>query len=142
MKHNTVKFLIGITSCGTISFLSKCWGGHVSDKSMTQESGFLKKIESGDIILADQLHCERGHCHPWWTVGNPSIHQRQETTFKKRWRCLNSLHMYKFTWRELLVYSRTNTHFLKDQYLFHCCRLKMIPLSLALIKFHGIYVYS
>ena len=26
-KHNTVKFLIGITPCGTISFLSQCWGG-------------------------------------------------------------------------------------------------------------------
>ena len=29
--HNTVKFLIGITPQGTISFISKGWGGHVSD---------------------------------------------------------------------------------------------------------------
>ena len=27
-KHNTVKFLVGITPCGAISFLSKCWVYH------------------------------------------------------------------------------------------------------------------
>ena len=53
-KHNTVKFLIGITPCGSISFLSKCWGGRVSDKVLTQESGFLHLIEPGDVILADR----------------------------------------------------------------------------------------
>ena len=26
-KHNTIKFLIGITPCGAVSYLSKCWGG-------------------------------------------------------------------------------------------------------------------
>ena len=53
-KHNTINFLIGITPCGTISFLSQCWGGRVSDKNLTQESGFLNRIEPGDIILADR----------------------------------------------------------------------------------------
>ena len=28
-KHNTIKFLIGITPNGSISFLSRCWGGCV-----------------------------------------------------------------------------------------------------------------
>ena len=40
-KHNTVKFLIGVTPCGTISYLSHFWGGRVSDKNITQESDFL-----------------------------------------------------------------------------------------------------
>lgn len=53
-KHNTVKFLIGISPFGTISFLSQCWGGRVSDKVLTQESGFLNKLEHGDVILADR----------------------------------------------------------------------------------------
>jgi len=30
-KHNTVKFLIGVTPQGTIDFISKGWGGRVSD---------------------------------------------------------------------------------------------------------------
>ena len=53
-KNNTVKFLIGITPCGSISFLSECWGGRVSDKVITQESKFLNHIQPGDVILADR----------------------------------------------------------------------------------------
>ena len=53
-KHNTVKFLIGITPVGTISFLSRCWGGRVSDKNLTQESDFFEFVESGDVVLADR----------------------------------------------------------------------------------------
>ena len=53
-KHNTVKFLIGITPCGSISFLSRCWGGRVSDKNLTQQSGFFNYLEPGDTILADR----------------------------------------------------------------------------------------
>lgn len=54
MKHNMVKFLIGISPCGAISFLSQCWSDHVSDKHLTQQSGFLNLIDPGDLILADR----------------------------------------------------------------------------------------
>ena len=53
-KHNTVKFLIGISPYGAITFLSKCWGGRASGKCITQGSGFLSRIEHGDVILADR----------------------------------------------------------------------------------------
>ena len=53
-KHNTIKFLIGITPSGVICFLSKCWGGRVSDKELTRESGFLNKLEHTDEIMADR----------------------------------------------------------------------------------------
>ena len=51
--HNTVKFLIGITPQGVVSFLSKIWGGRVSNKYLTEHSGLLKKLLPGDV-LADK----------------------------------------------------------------------------------------
>lgn len=52
--HNTIKFLIGITPQGTVSFISRGWGGRVSDKYITEHSGFLNNIVPGDLILADR----------------------------------------------------------------------------------------
>lgn len=54
-KHqNTIKYLIGITPAGAISFLSDGWGGRASDKMITVDSGFLGKLENGDEVLADR----------------------------------------------------------------------------------------
>ena len=52
--HNTVKFLIGITPQGYISFISKGWGGRVSDKYLTENCGILKHLNPGDQVLADR----------------------------------------------------------------------------------------
>ena len=52
--HNTVKFLIGISPQGVISFVSKGWGGRVSDKHLTENCGLLNHILPGDQILADR----------------------------------------------------------------------------------------
>uniref|UniRef100_A0A672LSC5 THAP-type domain-containing protein n=1 Tax=Sinocyclocheilus grahami TaxID=75366 RepID=A0A672LSC5_SINGR len=54
-KHNhTLKYLIVITPQGVISFISKGWGGHSSDKLITERCGFLNKLLPGDIVLADR----------------------------------------------------------------------------------------
>ncbi|XP_057310316.1 uncharacterized protein LOC130648294 [Hydractinia symbiolongicarpus] len=50
----TMKYLIGITPAGAVSFLSRGYGGRISDKEITTQSGFLDKLQHGDCILADR----------------------------------------------------------------------------------------
>lgn len=53
-NHNTLKALIGITPSGVVSFISDLYGGNISDKKLTQLSGLLDLLESGDAIMADR----------------------------------------------------------------------------------------
>lgn len=53
-SHNTVKFLIGITPQGYVSFVSKGYGGRSSDKFIVEDSNFLENLDFGDIVLADR----------------------------------------------------------------------------------------
>ena len=47
-------YLISITPQGTVSFISNGWGGRVSDKHIVENSGYLRHILLGDVILADR----------------------------------------------------------------------------------------
>ena len=53
-SHNTVKILIRITPQGTISYISKPWGGRVLDVYLTENCGLLKHLLTGDQVLADR----------------------------------------------------------------------------------------
>ncbi|KAK0154650.1 hypothetical protein N1851_003038 [Merluccius polli] len=53
-SHNTVKYLVGMSPAGAITFMSSGWGGRVSDKQITAESGFYDLLEVNDEILEDR----------------------------------------------------------------------------------------
>jgi len=53
-KHaNSAKVFISMCPQVVTSFVSCSWGGRVSDKHLTVNSGFLTKLLLGDIVLAD-----------------------------------------------------------------------------------------
>ncbi|XP_057310236.1 uncharacterized protein LOC130648217 [Hydractinia symbiolongicarpus] len=52
--HNTIKFLIGISSAGFITFLSDCYGGRASDRYITKDSGFYELLERDDEVMTDR----------------------------------------------------------------------------------------
>ncbi|XP_062601122.1 uncharacterized protein LOC134277743 [Saccostrea cucullata] len=54
--HNTFKVLIGVAPNGLVTFVSRVWGGHTSDRHIVQKDGdlLLPHLQSDDIILADK----------------------------------------------------------------------------------------
>ena len=53
--EHTLKFMVGCAPSGSISFLSKAYGGRVSDKQICRESGVLEKLEPYvDAVMVDK----------------------------------------------------------------------------------------
>ena len=52
--HNTAKGLIGIAPNGFVSFISNLYGGHISDKKVTELCGIINLLEPGDMVMADR----------------------------------------------------------------------------------------
>ena len=53
-SHNTAKSLIGIAPNGFVSFISDLYGGHISDKKITESCSTLDLLEPGDMVMADR----------------------------------------------------------------------------------------
>ena len=53
-NHSTIKYLLGITPNGAISFLSDCYGGRASDIFIVNNSNFLQHLQPGDQVMADR----------------------------------------------------------------------------------------
>ena len=89
-SHNTAKVLIGITPQGTISYVSKPYGGRTSDVYLTENSGILKNLLPGDVVLADRgftigdsvgLYCAELKI-PEFTKGKTQLSQKHVETTK------------------------------------------------------------
>ena len=90
-KHNTVKFLIGITSQGSVAFISNRWGGRVSDVYLTEHCGLLENLLPGDVVLADRgftiedsagMYCSEVK-HPPFTKGKNQLSKTEVDTSRK-----------------------------------------------------------
>ena len=53
-NRHTLKVLVGCTPNGALSILSPVYDGRISDKDLTKRSGLLRKLEEGDVIMADR----------------------------------------------------------------------------------------
>ena len=70
-KHtNTIKYLIGISPAGAVTFLSHGWGGRVSDKEIT--------IKSSGFFIGDELAVKGATlCIPSFTRGKNQMSAKE-----------------------------------------------------------------
>ncbi|CAG2184459.1 unnamed protein product [Mytilus edulis] len=45
---------IGVTPNGMVTFVSRLWGGNVSDRHIVEHDGLIPKLSPGDVIMADK----------------------------------------------------------------------------------------
>ncbi|KAJ1526613.1 hypothetical protein ONE63_008199 [Megalurothrips usitatus] len=50
----TIKFLIGISCFGGLSFLSEAYHGSITDRKLVDQSGFMDHLLPGDGVMADR----------------------------------------------------------------------------------------
>ena len=76
-------------AAGAITFMSEGWGGRVSDKQITAESGFYDLLEVNDEILADRGFtirdnlAMRGAWIPHFTKGKKQLSAREVDTSRR-----------------------------------------------------------
>jgi len=58
---HTLKYLIGITPAGTVSYVSPAYGGRTSDKTIFNDCGIINKLEPyHDAVMVDKgFHIEK-----------------------------------------------------------------------------------
>ena len=52
--HNTIKVLAAVPASSSILFVSKAYGGSISDKRITIDCGYLDRIDPNTTLMADK----------------------------------------------------------------------------------------
>ena len=52
--RSTLKVLVGIAPNGGIMYVSDVFEGSISDREIVKQSGFLDKLDKGDLVMADR----------------------------------------------------------------------------------------
>ena len=77
--RNTWKKVIGITPAGTISFISKSYGGCASDQFITGDCHVLDKLQYSDNLMADKgFSFDKGLLHVCNTI---KIYQKNSSFY-------------------------------------------------------------
>ena len=53
-SHECISNIFGIAPNGFVIFVSHLYGGHISDKAMTQDCGLIDLLKPGDVVMADK----------------------------------------------------------------------------------------
>ena len=85
--HFTIKFLIGISPSGFITFLSSCYCGQASDKFIIKDSGFYDLLECEDVVMADRgFHIQEDLSFYFCNLQVPLDAETKSQVTKKRYK--------------------------------------------------------
>ncbi|XP_055626909.1 uncharacterized protein LOC129768977 isoform X2 [Toxorhynchites rutilus septentrionalis] len=63
--HETAKYLITVTPGGTISYVSRGYGGRASENQIVVEENMLGKFRMGEALMADDRFSIESECAPY-----------------------------------------------------------------------------
>ena len=156
--YNTVKFLVGIAPQGAVTYISRGWGGRVSDVHLTENCGPLNNLSHGDLVLADRrftidksigFYCAEVKTPPFtrgkpqltksevdfsWQLSHVCIHvERVIGMIRQKYKLLESTIPITF-----VMTDTTDCVSTLDKIVCVCCVI-VVHLLLILIKIWSIY---
>ena len=71
ISHSTAKVLVSIAPNEFVTFVSRLYGGQISDKTMTQDCGLIDLLEPGDVDKGVDIqhlatYPQEGNSHLFW----------------------------------------------------------------------------
>uniref|UniRef100_A0A3Q2XT82 THAP-type domain-containing protein n=1 Tax=Hippocampus comes TaxID=109280 RepID=A0A3Q2XT82_HIPCM len=72
-SNDAVRYLIAVTPCGFVGFVSKGRDGFMATKKILQESGFLNKLLPGDVVLGNGFDADKSGVSFYAEVDEPTF---------------------------------------------------------------------